>query len=64
MGFTPQVQVQNVRTDEIVELLVYLEGHRVERVLVAPSDWVAGEDGGRTADVAVTLTPTRPTRIR
>lgn len=64
VGFTPQVQVQNVRTDEIVELLVYLEGHRVERVLVAPSDWVAGEDGGRAADVAVTLTPTRPTRIR
>ncbi|AKF06694.1 hypothetical protein [Sandaracinus amylolyticus] len=64
VGFTPQVTVQNVRTDEVVELLVYREGHALERVPVMPSDWREGEDGTKTADVEVTLRPLAPQRGR
>lgn len=58
VGFTPQVTVANVRTDEIVELLVYRDGHALERVAVMPSDWQETEDGTKTASVDVTLRPT------
>ncbi|UJR80701.1 hypothetical protein [Sandaracinus amylolyticus] len=64
VGFTPQVTVQNVRTDEVVELLVYREGHALQRVPVMPSDWREGEDGTKTAEVDVTLTPLAPQRGR
>jgi hypothetical protein len=55
VGFTPDVRVENVSTEEIAELLVWAEGYEVERLVVAPSDWVASEDGGRTADLTATL---------
>lgn len=55
VGFSPDVTVQNVRTDEAVELLVYHEGHPVERVLVGPSDWQSSEDGTKRATVDVAL---------
>ena len=63
VGFTPQVTVANVRTDEVVELLVYREGHALERVAVMPSDWRDGEDG-KVAEIDVTLRPTAPARGR
>ena len=46
VGFSPQVTVENIATDEPIELLVYHEGHPVERALVGPSDWQILEDGG------------------
>lgn len=55
VGFTPDVHVENVSTEEVVELLVFLEGHDVERVVVAPSDWHDTEDGTRAAELDVTL---------
>lgn len=55
IGFTPDVRVENISTEEIAELLVWAEGYEVERLVVAPSDWVASEDGGRTADLSATL---------
>jgi hypothetical protein len=55
IGFTPDVHVENVHTDEAVELLVYHEGYEIERVMVGPSDWVTGADGGRAASLSVTL---------
>ena len=55
VGFTPDVRVENVGTEEIVELLVYLPGHDVERVVVGPSDWHDTEDGTRAAELDVTL---------
>ena len=55
VGFTPDVRVENVGTEEVVELLVFLEGHEVERVVVAPSDWHDTEDGTRSAELDVTL---------
>jgi len=55
VGFTPDVRVENISTEEIAELLVWAEGYEVERLVVARSDWVAGEDGGRTADLSATL---------
>jgi hypothetical protein len=57
VGFTPEVHVQNVRTDEVVEVLVYRDDHVLERAVVAPSDWREGPDGTRTAEIDVTLTP-------
>ncbi len=55
VGFTPDVRVENVSTEEVAELLVWAEGYEVERLVVAPSDWIAAEDGGRTADLTATL---------
>lgn len=63
IGFTPDVHVENIRTDQPVELLVYEEGYELERTLVGPSDWRDGADGTKTADVSVVLhelTGTRP----
>ena len=55
IGFTPGVHVENIRTDQPVELLVYQEGYEIERTLVGPSDWHEGPDGTKAADVSVTL---------
>lgn len=55
VGFSPAVTVENVRTEEAVELLVYHEEHPIERVVVGPSDWEQGPDGAKTASVSVTL---------
>lgn len=60
IGFTPDVHVENIHTDEAVELLVYHEGYEIERVLVGPSDWTATPDGGRAASVSVTLDERAP----
>ena len=57
VGFTPDVRVENVRTEEAVELLVYLEGHEVERVVVGPSDWAQDAEGARSATLDVALRP-------
>ncbi|MCB9596290.1 MAG: hypothetical protein H6719_26445 [Sandaracinaceae bacterium] len=55
IGFSPEVVVENIRTDDVVELLVYHEGHPVQSAMVRPSDWVASADGLKTAEVDVTL---------
>lgn len=55
VGFSPTVTLQNVRTDEAVELLVYHEDHPLERVVVAPSDWEPATDGSKRASVSVVL---------
>lgn len=65
IGFTPDVHVENIRTDQPVELLVYEEGYEVERALVGPSDWQDGADGTKAANISVTLhelTGSRPRR--
>jgi hypothetical protein len=54
IGFTPDVHVENLPTDEAHELLVWTDGHRVERVVVGPSDW-QGEGSDQTAAVSATL---------
>ena len=54
VGFSPTVQVRNVRTDEPVELLLWREGFRPKRAAVLASDW--RQDGEQpTAAVRVTL---------
>lgn len=62
IGFTPDVHVENIRTDEPVELLVYQEGFELERTLVGPSDWQETPDGTKSASVAVTLHELAPVR--
>lgn len=65
IGFTPDVHVENIRTDQPVELLVYEEGYEIERTLVGPSDWQDAGDGTKSASIAVTLhelTGSRPRR--
>jgi hypothetical protein len=57
VGFTPDVRVQNVPTDEAVELLVYRSGYRPERIVIGPSDWTIAQDGTKGAEVSVTLEP-------
>ncbi len=64
IGFTPDVHVENIRADEPVELLVYLEGYELERTLVGPSDWQETADGTKAASVGVTLHELAPVRRR
>lgn len=64
VGFAPSVSVENVRTDEAVELLVYSEGAPVQRVVVGPSDWVESADGGKRAEVSVPAPAPEPPRRR
>ncbi|RLB54374.1 MAG: hypothetical protein DRJ42_09360 [Deltaproteobacteria bacterium] len=56
IGFAPSVRIENQRTDQPVELLVWAEGHQAQRVLLGPSDWT-DEAGERGADISVELVP-------
>ncbi len=58
IGFTPDVRVENLATREATELLLWLEGHRLERVVVGPSDW-QGEGSDQEAHIRATLTELR-----
>jgi hypothetical protein len=58
------VQVENVRTDEAVELLVYAEDHRSERITIGASDWVTTPEGTKLAELSVTLEERDPRRRR
>lgn len=62
IGFAPDVQVADLRTDQPHELIVYAPGHEPERVVVGPSDFHTGE-GRRTAEMRVELRPL-PSRRR
>lgn len=55
VGFAPEARIENVRTDEAIELLVYHEGGSSRRVLVGPSDWIEQADGRKQAEVSVVL---------
>ena len=55
VGFSPRVVVQNIPTDEVVELLAWREGYPAARAVVGPSDWTEGPDGAKTAEIALTL---------
>jgi hypothetical protein len=55
VGFSPEAVVENVRTDTAVELLVYLEGHPISRLVVGPSDWQQAADGTKTAEVSTAI---------
>jgi hypothetical protein len=56
IGFSPGVMVQNQRTDQPVELLVWAEDHVPQRLMVGPSDWTDSADR-RHAELSVTLVP-------
>ncbi|MBW2464433.1 MAG: hypothetical protein JRH11_22480 [Deltaproteobacteria bacterium] len=56
IGFAPSVRVENQRTDQPVELLVWAEGHQAQRIVLGPSDWT-DEAGERGADVNIELVP-------
>ena len=56
IGFSPGVGVDNQRTDQPVELLIWAENHTPQRVMVGPSDWT-DEAGNRTARLEVELVP-------
>lgn len=56
IGFTPDVRVENLATREATELLVWAAGHRLERVVVGPSDW-QGQGSDQRAQIRTTLTP-------
>jgi hypothetical protein len=55
IGFSPVVTIENMRTDEPVELLVYHEGFPVARETVAPSAWETDADGAKHARITIVL---------
>jgi len=56
VGFTPDVHVENLSAREATELLVWAAGHRLQRVVVGPSDW-QGQGSEQRAHIDATLTP-------
>jgi hypothetical protein len=56
IGFTPDVEVENLLLDRPVELALFLGGHRLERVTVGRESY-ADEDGRLVADLDVKLSP-------
>ncbi|MBX7195705.1 MAG: hypothetical protein K1X94_26850, partial [Sandaracinaceae bacterium] len=54
IGFTPDVHVENQPTHEAIELMLWLEDHQLERVVVGPSDW-QGEGSHQEAHIRATL---------
>ncbi|MEM1418345.1 MAG: hypothetical protein AAGH15_25855, partial [Myxococcota bacterium] len=52
-----RAQIDDLAADEAHELLVFAEDHRPERVVVGPSDWIAGDDGKKRAELTVRLRP-------
>ncbi|NOY90680.1 MAG: hypothetical protein GXP55_05670, partial [Deltaproteobacteria bacterium] len=54
IGFGPDVRVRHLLTDEVHELLVFREGYRPQRVVVAPSDFRDTPDG-KVAEASVQL---------
>ncbi len=59
IGFGPQVEVQDFRTDEPFELLVHAPDHDPLRLRLHPRDW-REENGRMVLERRVTLTPRRP----
>ena len=57
VGRAPDVRLDGLPTDEVIEVLVAAEGFDTERLLVAPSDWTEGEEGGLRAGLTATLRP-------
>jgi len=55
IGFSPRVIVENIRTDEVVELLVFHDGHPVATEVVPPSAWEESPDGSKHASIEITL---------
>ncbi|MGF1466964.1 MAG: hypothetical protein ACFCGT_12605, partial [Sandaracinaceae bacterium] len=60
VGFSPEVRVENVATEEAVELLLYHPGYAVERLIVGPSDWQGTAEGPKRAVAEVRLTALDP----
>jgi hypothetical protein len=60
IGFT-NASVENTRTDQPIEILVFLPGHRAHRAVIGPSDWQ--DDGEKPhAELNVTLEEVAPAR--
>lgn len=55
IGFSPRVIVENIRTDEVVELLVFHDGYPVATEVVPPSAWEQTADGSKHASIEITL---------
>ena len=58
IGFTPDVHVENQPTHDAIELMLWLEDHELERVVVGPSDW-QGEGSAQEAHIRAALTELR-----
>jgi hypothetical protein len=56
VGFTPSARIENLKTSELAELLLYASGHELARVQVSEQSFIE-EDGKRVANLHVELTP-------
>jgi hypothetical protein len=59
IGFTPDVRVENLPVGQPVELLVYLGGYGLQRVVVGDADWKPQAGGALLAELDVKLTAKR-----
>ena len=55
VGYSPSVVIENAATDNVIELLIFHEGHPMGHEVVRPSDWTQTDDGSKRAQVSVTL---------
>lgn len=55
IGFSPRVMIENIPTDEAVEIIAWHEEYPVSRSVVGASDWVEAADGSKTARIEMTL---------
>lgn len=55
VGYSPRAILENIPTDEAVELIIWHEEHPISRTVVSPSDWIEDADGSKTASVELTL---------
>jgi hypothetical protein len=60
IGFT-SAKIENTRTDQAMEILVFLPGYRAFSKVIGPSDWVDDGDKPR-AEINVTLEELTPAR--
>ncbi|MBN1655909.1 MAG: hypothetical protein JXA30_19235 [Deltaproteobacteria bacterium] len=56
VGFTPDVTIENLPTEEPIRLLVYTVGYQLQRVEINPSQWIERE-GNASLEIDVALKP-------
>ncbi|MGE0786923.1 MAG: hypothetical protein AB7S26_14720 [Sandaracinaceae bacterium] len=55
IGFSPSATIENIPTEEGVEIIAWHEDYPIARGVVGPSDWSQDADGSKHATLSLTL---------